>query len=133
MAWTSEIDPPHRLIYTRVAGPLRFADAVAHRIALAADPRFDRAFCHVLDLEGVASIELTTDEVVRLAAHSVLSAPARQAIVASADVVFGVARMYDAYRESNPRRENIVVCRSMFEAYLRLGLDRFSDDTGNGT
>lgn len=130
MPWTSRVDPAARLVYTRVSGTLRWDDAVAHRAALAADPRFEPTFHHVLDLSGVDRVDLTTPDVMDLAGDSILVAPARQAIVAPADVVFGISRMYDSYRQRSSDHEQIEVCRTLAEARARLALNIPDDVSG---
>jgi hypothetical protein len=123
MSWTSEIDTVRRLIRTRVSGLLSSEGAVAHRAELAADPRFDPTFCHFLDLREVDQIDLTAEEIMNLASRSVLSSPARQAIIATTDIMYGLARMYEAYREQHPHHEQIAVCRTLDEASAQLGVD----------
>lgn len=128
MAWVTRIDSNHRVLYTRVSGRLSCHDAIAHRVVLAANPTFDGTFCHILDLQRVDHVDLTPTDVQTLAAGSVLSSPARQMLVAPADAVYGVCRMYSARREGWPGHEDITICRSLAEAYRQLGIEEVLSD-----
>lgn len=123
MPWTSEFDAVAGILYTRVSGALTFTEAVEHREQLAADPRFASSLRHLLDLRKVSQVALTSGELSTLANHSILSAPSRQAIVAIDDAVFGVSRMYDAYRSRATNHEEIAVCRSLQAAWDHLGVE----------
>ena len=124
MPWTSRIDQSAKLIYTRVSGALTFGDAVAHRALLATDRGFDPTYSHVLDLRAVDRVDLTADDLKHLAANSILTAPAVQAIIVPNDALFGLGRMYDAYSFKRPQHEDIHVCRTLIDACARLGIDQ---------
>ena len=122
MPWTTQIDPQRRLISTRATGVVDRQGAQNHRAQIVANPLFDSSFSQLIDLRAVERIDLSTDDIVRLASESILAAPARQAIVAPTDAMFGVSRMYYAYRCQDPNHADIVVCRTIGEAYARLGM-----------
>lgn len=54
----------------------------------------------MLTLAHVTRVELTSEELRRLAGRSIFSPASRRAAVASSDVVFGLSRMFEILRET---------------------------------
>lgn len=81
------------------SGVLTLADLLAHQEKLLADPDFSADFSQLWDLTHVTKVELTTEELRRLAARSIFSSASRRAILATSDLVFGLSRMFEIFRE----------------------------------
>ena len=79
---------------------ITFADLLAHQEKLLADPDFSSDFSQFMDLTHVTKVELTNEELRRLAAGSIFSSASRRAILVSSDLVFGLSRMFEIFRET---------------------------------
>lgn len=100
-------------------GVLTFADALAHRDKLLADPDFDPNFSEISDFSDVTQVAISADELRQLAGRAVFAPRARRAFVAPADQKFGLGRMFVAHREMRGESGSAVF-RSMEEALLWL-------------
>ncbi|MGQ0649264.1 MAG: hypothetical protein ACT4P7_17060 [Gemmatimonadaceae bacterium] len=89
------IDPSLGLVYSRGWGTLVPGELFAHARALGTDPRFDPLFSQLADFHDVARFSVSSADVRKLTMLNPFRAGARRAIVASADWVFGMARMYE--------------------------------------
>lgn len=114
-----KIDKDKRLVLMNAWGVLTFADAVAHKDKLLADPDFDPSFSEISDFTNVTQVAISPDELRRLAAFAVFAPQARRAFVAPADDKFGLGRMFVAHREVLGESGSAVF-RSMQEALLWL-------------
>ena len=108
------IDAEHRIVYSRAWGEFTEADVLAHRQRLKADPQFDPTFRQLADFTGVTRLAISTASVKALTSLDPWHADSRRAFVASADVVFGMARMYAMLL--GPSKSNIAVFRRAEEA-----------------
>ena len=81
------------------SGVLTLADLLAHQEKLLADPDFSPDFSQLWDLTNITEVELTSKDVHRLAQRSIFSPDSRRAILVSRDLVFGLARMFEIYRD----------------------------------
>lgn len=108
------IDVERRLITTVLDGRVTDADFEAYRAYLTADPQFDPAFDHLLDARGITHLDITSAAIRRLAQTDSFSSSARRAIVVSADVAFGMARMFQSLSDRGP--EQMTVVRQLDEA-----------------
>ena len=114
-----KIDKDKRLVQMKAWGVLTFADAVAHRDKLLADPDFDPSFSQISDFTEVTQVAISADELRRLAGLEVFAPQARRAFIAPDDEKFGLGRMFVAHREQRGE-SGIAVFRSMEEALLWL-------------
>ena len=94
-----QIDKNRRLVLTICSDVLTTADLLAHGDRLLQDPDFIPDFCHFLDLRLVTEVEITSEELRRLAQRSVFSPESRRALLASNDLTFGLSRMFGIHRE----------------------------------
>jgi hypothetical protein len=112
--------PEARLVHAVVAGVVTDADILAYRQRLNADPHFEPGMSEFVDCRNVERLEVTSQGIRgvvwhderhkdRLGGHQL-------AVVASADVVFGMARMYQT--QSNG---DVGVFRTIREALDFLG------------
>jgi hypothetical protein len=93
------IDQERRLVISTASGVFTMSDALAHQQKLRADPDFDPSFSQLQDYTHITGMELTPDDIRRLAQNSVFSPDSRRAILVTSDVAFGLARMFEVLRE----------------------------------
>ncbi len=110
-----EIEKHLRLVITSASGVVTMAEALAHNQKLRKDPDFDPSFSQLIDLSNVTKIELNREDILTLAQDPILSDNSRRAILATGDLTFGLARMFEMFRESKGK-ETIRVFRNRDEA-----------------
>ena len=115
------IDAEHRIVYSRAWGEFTEADVLTHRQQLKANSLFDSSFRQLADFSGVTRLAISAASVRALTSSDPWDSGSRRAFVASADVVFGMARMYATLLGES--RSNIAVFRRADEARRWLGLD----------
>ena len=116
------IDPKARIVYSTLSGDIETEDLVRQVAAIRAHPQFNPEFNELIDLSAVTSLNVSSEDVRRLAVRdSSFSPSADRVLVASQDLVFGLARMFQTF--SAERRPHFTVVRSLSEAYCQLGLD----------
>ncbi len=121
MPITYRIDPEEGIVRTVVSGVVVDADLRGHEDQLAADPHFEPGMGQVIDGRFVEALNVSAEAVRNFVAYersrySARFAGHRVAIVASSDVVFGMARMYQTLSGVE-----VGVFRSMPEALTFLG------------
>jgi hypothetical protein len=117
------IDAERQLVYSRGWGDLTDADLLDHQRRLALDPRFHPDLSQLLDFLGVTSSKGVTANAVKEGARRHLFGPhSRRALVASDPSTFGMARMFETYREISGSEEQIKVFRSLEDAWAWLGI-----------
>jgi len=94
------IDKQHRLVTSTASGVVTYSDITSHQSRLKNDPDFDPSFDQLVDGTAVTHIELTTDNVRAVARQRLFAAGARQAIATGSEFAYGMARMFELYRES---------------------------------
>ena len=122
MPYRFEFDPRKRIVCGRLAGSvddavLREFYRAAQRHLVALRPR-----AGIWDLSGVDSFQVST-EVVRELAHTEPAQPdpeRRRIVVAPADHVFGLSRMFQTI--SDGKRPNLIVVHTIEEAYAALNI-----------
>ena len=95
-----KIDKERRLVISTGAGILTMAETLAHQSKLAIDPDFDPGFSQLMDFTQVTQIELSANDIRRLAQRSVFSPQSRRAFIMPNDVTYGLGRMYEILREA---------------------------------
>jgi hypothetical protein len=121
------VDHPRRLVVARASGVLTDGEVFAYQ-----QGTWSRAevagYDELADMTGVVRIELPSAARAReLASVSAgmdrPGAPSRLAIVAPQDQAFGLGRMYQAFREMDPRSaKEVAVFRTAAEALAFLGV-----------
>ena len=124
-----EVDHAQRVRYASASGVLTDADVLEGYAGVLADPTYDPTLDVVFDCTGLEWLDVrpaTIGRIAELVARADRAIPPgvhpRAAIVAPADVAFGMARMYQARRESQNTPTRYFVCRTMDEARDWLGL-----------
>jgi hypothetical protein len=100
---TYEIDSERRLVRTRCAGAVTFAEVLAHFDELERDPARPEQLDVILDLTGSATLP-ESDQLRAVAARvGEVRLPRfeRVAIVADRDSMFGMARMFEVFAEAH--------------------------------
>lgn len=112
------IDSTLGIVFTTATGTLTNQELIAHKRRLQEDPAFRAGMGQLSDVRGVDRLDVTTDGVVQFAQHDATHAGtlerSKLAIVATEDVIFGMARMYPTRTSSH--RPNVGVFRSLDEA-----------------
>ena len=101
MPLTYVIDKARRLVTSTASGALSYADITAHQGRLKADPDFDPTFDQLFDGTTVTKIELTAAEIQKVARQRLFAAGSRQAFATSSEFAYGMARMFEIYRETS--------------------------------
>ncbi len=112
--------PELRLVVSRLAGTLTPEDVERARDGLRGDPRFDPSYSHLVDMRRVTRLPVAAAGVRRLAGATTFAAGSRQALVASSDLVFGLARMYEGL--AGALAQHVAVFRSLADALEWLGV-----------
>jgi hypothetical protein len=81
---------------------------------------FDPAFNQLLDFTHAARFDATAVQLRTIAAQPLFSRASRRAIVATNDAIFGLARMFEAYRSISDVGERVMVFRETHEALAWL-------------
>ena len=97
------------------AGVFTMTDALAHQENLLKNSDFESNFSQLWDLTHVTEVDLTSEDLRRLSQRSIFSRDSRRAILVNADLVFGLARMFEAFRE-NFGEAGIRVFRNLLDA-----------------
>jgi hypothetical protein len=102
MPITYEIDVEHALVRTRCLGGVTLGEVFEHFAELRADPRTPAHFDVLLDQRELTSVP--ESEQLRAVAGEAAGFGGRErlgacAIVASADVLFGMSRMFEVFAE----------------------------------
>ena len=96
------IDLPRRLVLSRAWGYASDEELLRHAQALAADPDFHPSFAQVADLRAVEDFELRVSTLRELASLSPFGAGSRRALVVGSPAAYGMARMFQVFRQRSP-------------------------------
>jgi hypothetical protein len=110
-----KIDKQRKLVMSKGTGVLTMTEALAHQRKLLKDPDFDPSYSQLLDVTHVTDVDLSTEDIRRLAVTKVFSADSRRAILVNNDLQFGLSRMFEVFRE-NMGETGIRVFRNLDDA-----------------
>lgn len=111
-----------RLVVTTASGVFTFAEAMAHEDRIYDDPEFDPTFVHLIDATGITRTEITASEISTLARRTGFSPKARKALVVNTVLLFGLARMFEAYLQVSGTSESVSVFKARDKALEWLGI-----------
>jgi hypothetical protein len=114
------IDVERGLVQTRLWGSVTPADLLDVRDRMAVDPAYGPHLSILIDMREVERFALTTGDVQVLARTSKFGQGSRRAFVASSPSSFGLARMFQSYREINDGLEETAVFETMEAAEVWL-------------
>jgi hypothetical protein len=115
-----EIDIPRRLVLTIEWGELSDGDLRGLYDRIGEDPAFDPTFRQLCDLRNVTRITTSVETLRYLAQSPIFQPGAKRAFVVGREVDFGLARLFQAYSETEG--QTVEVFRDMSEAEAWLGL-----------
>ena len=114
------IDVERRLILSSATDVVTEEDLTQHRQRLVTDPDFDSHLNQLWDFTEVTEIRMTSADVRKLADYRSFETGVQRAIVASTDVSFGLARMFQSMHDTAPEQLRVFRSRSEAEAWLGL-------------
>lgn len=117
-----KIDKERRLVMSTWSDVVTRAEAFAHQENLRKHPDFGPSFSQLVDLSHATRMEFTREDVERFARASIFSPNSRRAILAPANLVFGLARMFEILRDTEGEK-GIRVFRNLDDA-LEWVLDK---------
>jgi hypothetical protein len=121
MPTTLKIDTEAGIVYSTFYGEVDTPELIEQVAAIRRHPDFNPQFRELIDASNVTSFEVSSDEVRDLAIREAPFAPsARRVLVASEDLVFGLARMFQTF--GGEHRPHFEVVRTLEEAYRLLGI-----------
>lgn len=94
------IDDSQKTVWTVSDGQVTDVDLLGMYSRMRADVGFRADYNELCDFTSASDVQISTHVVRRLALETPFAGEARHAIVASGPVVYGLARMYQAYVES---------------------------------
>jgi hypothetical protein len=94
-----KIAKERRVVLSTASGVFALGDALAHQDQILADPEFDPRYSQLLDLTHVTKIELSTEDVRKLAERAVFWPTASRAILVTNELGHGLARLFKMLRE----------------------------------
>ena len=95
-----KVDKERRLVMSCGSGALTREDILGHQERLSKDPDFDPDFSQLADVTQVTKVELSTQDMQTISQRHLFSRHSRRAILVKNDLQFGLARMFEVYRES---------------------------------
>lgn len=110
------------LVVTTASEVFTFAEAMAHEDKIYSDPDFDPTFVHLIDGTGISRTEITASEISTLARRTGFSPKSRKALVVNSALLFGLARMFEAYLQLSGAAESVSVFKERGEALAWLGI-----------
>ena len=95
------IDKQRRLVISTASGTVTYSEIAAHQVGVKNHPDFDPAFDQLIDGTGVTKIAVTVEEIRTVARQRLFGAESRQAFATSSQFAYGMARMFELYREAS--------------------------------
>ena len=110
-----QIDPTAKTATLSFTGSIGMVDFAQAREHIAREPGWSPQFAHILDFTEVTALELSTENIQKLAAATPVFDPtALQILVARpGSVHFGISRMFEIYADT---RRNVHVVESIDQA-----------------
>jgi hypothetical protein len=109
------IDKARKLVTSSGTGLLTVAEMMDHQDRLLKDPDFDPSYSQLIDFSNIAEHNILPQDMRTMATRNVFSATSRRAIVVQDDLQYGLARMFEIYRDL-AGETGIRVFRNMDEA-----------------
>lgn len=101
MPITFRIDPTKGIIEVTAHGVVTFGDLMGAIKAVPNDPDFSSDLRCLNDFSAATELTLTASELERLAETRTLATTSRRALIATASLVYGMGRMYEAHVDIN--------------------------------
>lgn len=110
-----KIDKDRRLVMSSGSGVLTRGMILAHMDLLSKDPEFDPDFSQITDFTHLSGMDIGPEDIRLLAQRNIFSPRSRRAFVVKNNLQYGLARMFQTYRELNGET-GIRVFRTIDEA-----------------
>jgi hypothetical protein len=127
MALNYHIEKKHRLVLITGFGVIGPNEIVANRETLLSDPDFDPSFDALVDFTQVQETLLNSDVLRTLSREPLFSRASRIAVVPTLlpgnMALFGMARMYETYREVSNMGDHLRVFKTLEGAREWLGVE----------
>ena len=123
MPITSQIDSSFGVVFSKFRGVVTPEDILAQVERFNTDPAFQPSFNHLIDTRGATRFDVSGEGIRLVATHTAFNEKSRRAIVAVKDDIFGMARMYQLYREWSEKPDQVRIFRDMEEARRWLGFE----------
>ena len=111
----------YRLVISVADGHLTFAQVREHQDRLLGDPDFDPSFNQLADFTTTTVFAVSVEEAKRIANRKIFSQTSKRALIAKQPVIFGTARLMQAYHELHSTAQ-INVFSDRDEALKWLGI-----------
>jgi len=109
-----EIVPSIQLVVNQASGVVTDDELIAVVVEIGKHPQFEPHFKQFYDLRGVTDFQVSSPGVRRLAAANPFRKGSRRALLCAADVVYGMARMYEVF--SDDRADELYVFKDLEDA-----------------
>jgi len=119
------INRDYRVVFSYAYGTFNFTDAMDRRNHLLRDPAFRSDFKQIADFTDLDTIQLSGDEIERLAENQVFNPESRRACVVASGLNHGLCRMVHSYCEGKIKMAvNIEIFRILDEAIRWVDVPR---------
>ena len=118
MPLTYRVDRERRRAIAAASGVVSAQEFLDQQTAVASDPDFQSDFDAMYDLRQMESFEGASQDVKALALSSPFAEGSRRAVVAASNVIFGLARMYQALSEESAAEIQVFRKMESAEAWL---------------
>lgn len=115
------VDVPLRTVFSSASGVVFAADIQSHMDRLSRHPDFHPEFNQILDMRRVTEFKLSSEELRDFAQRSIFSSTSKRSFLVATELHFGLARMFEAYRQVAGEK-GIKVVSDLNEARLWVGL-----------
>ncbi len=122
MPVTYRIDRERRRAVGSAIGTVSAQEFLDQQAAMALDPDFEPDFDQLYDLRKMKNFGGAANNVSALAVASPFATGSRRALVASSDVIFGLARMFQTLSDESGGEIQIFRDMDAAEAWLEEGL-----------
>jgi hypothetical protein len=124
MPFNYSIDVARRVIISDASGEVAASELLDHQNRLMRDPDFDPTFSQIADFSAVTRVYVESEDIRNLATRNFFAPGARRCFVAPTSEIFGLARMFQLFREVSGGKEELRVFRNRKEAILWLFGDK---------
>jgi hypothetical protein len=93
------IDVERRMVFSKATGVLTVGDVLDQMDKLTHHPDFQPEWNQIMDMRNVTAIELSGDDIKKLATRNIFVAPSRRAMLVTPGLQFGLGRIFATYRE----------------------------------
>lgn len=118
-----EIDAERGLLRSAFPGTVSPDELLAWYAELRAHPDFRPDLAQIADFRDSVPATWTVEDMRRVVLEEPFGPEARRAFVGPGDLVFGLARMYSSFADTEGQGGRIAVFRTVGEAWEWLGLD----------